>query len=67
MVRKRSREARWYAALMLPDPVMKASDGGCSFYKLCTFKQNSHGGRYGGTYYGGHGDRVKIPCESVNK
>jgi hypothetical protein len=46
---------------------VKSGDGSCSFYKLCTFKQNWQGGRYGGTYSDGHGDRVKLPCESVNK
>lgn len=46
---------------------VKDGNGNCSYYKLSTFKQNSHGGRYGGTYYDGHGDRVNLPCENVNK
>jgi hypothetical protein len=41
--------------------------GGCAFYRLCTFKQDHVGGQFKPVYYDGHGDKVQIPCENVNR
>jgi hypothetical protein len=46
---------------------VKGRDGNCSFYKLCTFKQDYVGGKFGATRYDGHGDRQALPCENVGK
>jgi len=46
---------------------VKGGDGKCSFYKLCTFKQDYIGGRFAATRYDGHGDRQAISCENVGK
>jgi hypothetical protein len=41
--------------------------GGCSIYRLVTFKQDYAGGQFRPVYYDGHGDKVQIPCENVMK
>ncbi len=46
---------------------VKGQNGKCSFYKLCTFKQDYVGGKFGATRYDGHGDRQAIPCENIGK
>jgi hypothetical protein len=46
---------------------VKAGDGKCSFYRLCTFKQDYIGGKFAATYSDGHGDRQPLPCENVGK
>jgi hypothetical protein len=46
---------------------VKGRDGKCSFYQLCTFKQDYVGGKFGATRYDGHGDRQSLPCENVGK
>jgi hypothetical protein len=46
---------------------VKGRDGKCSFYHLCTFKQDYVGGRFAATRYDGHGDRQSLPCENVGK